>query len=263
MSLAQACCSGLWVTVPEQRLCAHRLLPPTWIAVPFTALLHMPWAEVWPWPFCTRNWSEWPVWGLCTRPTMSKWNYFLCPSTQEKKVRLYFITQILFLILGNVSWALLVTGGGMLVWSELSGRILEGRGRWLAWITLFPLQCGPPADSTVQFLPYSIWDFDLENKWRTEQLYHFVMLWGGLRMSGPIHALILSRSLTVAVPGMVVSVGSKVRHLDLDLCLTTYETHDLGRITQLLWVWGASSTKWGLNKTHNICKVLNVVPGTW
>jgi hypothetical protein len=55
-------------------------------------------------------------------------------------------------------------------------------------------------------------------------------------MSGPIHALILSRSLTVAVPGMVVSVGSEVRHLDLDLCLTTYETHDLGRITQRLWV---------------------------
>ena len=39
-----------------------------------------------------------------------------------------------------------------------------------------------------------------------------------------------------AVPGMVISVGSEVRNLDLNLSLTTYETHDLGQITQLLWV---------------------------
>ena len=55
-------------------------------------------------------------------------------------------------------------------------------------------------------------------------------------MSGPIHGLILSHSLTGAVPGMVVSVGSEVRHLSLDLCLTAYETRDLGQITSLgLW----------------------------
>lgn len=65
------------------------------------------------------------------------WANETSPSTNEKKVRLYFITQILVLILGNFSWTLLVTGGGMLAWSELSGRILESRGRWLAWITYF------------------------------------------------------------------------------------------------------------------------------
>ena len=48
------------------------------------------------------------------------------------QLRLYFITPILFLILGNFSRALLVIGGGMLARSELSGRILGSRGRWLA-----------------------------------------------------------------------------------------------------------------------------------
>lgn len=56
-----------------------------------------------------------------------------------------------------------------------------------------------------------------------------------------IHFLILRHLLPLvrhfeAVPGMVISVGSEVRHLDLNLSLTTYETHDLGQITQLLWV---------------------------
>ena len=142
---------------------AHSLLRPSWIVVPFTALLHMPWAELWAWPFCTRNWSEWPVWGLCTCPTMRKWNYFLCPSTKGKKVRLYFITQILFLILGNFSWALLVTGGGMLAWSELSGRILESRGRWLAWITYFPTNV-----VDLQTVPYSFCLIAVEiSTWKT------------------------------------------------------------------------------------------------
>ena len=59
---------------------------------------------------------------------------------------------------------------------------------------------------------------------------------GDLCRGAPIHGLILSQLLTVAVPGMVISVGSEVRPLDLDLCLATYETHDLGQITQLLWV---------------------------
>ena len=48
------------------------------------------------------------------------------------QLRLYFITPILFLILGNFSRALLVIGGGMLARSEPSGRILGSRGRWLA-----------------------------------------------------------------------------------------------------------------------------------
>lgn len=86
----------------------------------------------------------------------------------------------------------------------------------------------------LQTVPYSFCLIAVEiSTWKTntEQNSYTVLSCceSNLCMSGPIHGLILSHSLTSAVPGMVVSVGSEVRHLDLDLCLTTYETHDLGR----------------------------------
>ena len=74
--------------------------------------------------------------GQCEASALAPlWANETSPSTNEKKVRLYFITQIL--ILGNFSWALLVTGAGMLARSELSGGILGNRGRWLAWSAYF------------------------------------------------------------------------------------------------------------------------------